>query len=157
MTECNTVACDPTSGACVPTPDPSKDDTLCVLTGDVCTVDKTCQNGQCSGGQPKDCSSLDTQCEVGLCDTTSGLCTPKHAPTGSVCTDGISECQVGTCNVKGECKPSSAPDGGTCNDHNACTGSDTCVGGVCVGGRGGRRLRRPTTARASRPAPPTGL
>jgi hypothetical protein len=133
LNECNTVACDPGSGKCVGTPDPKKDDLPCVLTGDLCAVDKTCAAGQCGGGTAKDCSAFDVGCQVGACDAATGFCGPEPAPVGAACTEGIPECHVGACDAKGFCTPSTAPDGISCNDHDACTASDKCMGGLCGG------------------------
>lgn len=133
LNECNTVACDPATGKCKGTPDPTKDNEPCVLTGDLCSVNRTCQNGQCAGGTPKDCSDLDSGCLLGECDASSGICGPVPAPIGTVCTDGIPECYVGACDEKATCQPSAGPNGSSCNDHNSCTGADTCLTGVCAG------------------------
>ena len=133
LSECNKMACDGATGMCVATPDPGKDDAPCVLTGDLCSVNKTCKAGICGGGKPKDCSKFNVGCEVGACDSGTGFCGPVTAPVGTVCTDGISECHVGACDAKGMCLSSSAPNGVPCNDHNACTKSDTCMSGACSG------------------------
>jgi hypothetical protein len=134
LNECNKTACDPGTGKCVGTPDPDKEDAPCLLTGDLCKVNKTCSNGVCGGGVPMDCSALDVGCEVGLCNPATGICGPTPAPVGTVCSEGVSECQVGACDDKGGCVPSAAQDGIACNDHNACTKADTCKAGVCSGG-----------------------
>jgi hypothetical protein len=133
LAECNTVGCDPATGKCVGIADPKKDDAPCVLTGDFCTTNKTCKAGQCGGGTPKDCSALDSGCQIGACDPNNGICVPKPAPVGTVCTEGLQECDVGTCDIKGTCAPSPAPSGVACNDHNACTTGDTCNAGACGG------------------------
>jgi hypothetical protein len=132
--ECNSVACDPATGKCAATPDASKDDAPCSLSGDPCNINKTCMAGLCGGGTPKDCSTFNVGCQIGLCDDTTGNCNPAPAPVGTACSDGIAECHVGTCDAKGGCSPSSAPDGTACNDHNACTKADTCMAGACAGG-----------------------
>ena len=133
MNECNTVKCDPNTGKCVGKPDPDKDDTPCVLTGDLCSTNKTCKAGQCGGGKPKDCSALNVQCEVGECDPSNGVCVAAPAPMGAVCTEGVPECNVGKCDPTGQCVPSEAPNGVACNDHNACTQADKCSSGACAG------------------------
>jgi len=132
--ECNNVACDPATGQCVGTPDPVKDNSPCVLTGDLCKVDKTCLSGQCVGGTPMDCSAYTVECEVGVCDAATGICGPTPAPAGTSCKDGISQCQVGECNAQGGCKSTVAPNGTVCNDHDSCTAGDACVGGDCSSG-----------------------
>ncbi len=133
LSECNKVACDSSTGECTGTPDPTQDGTPCALTGDLCSVDKACSSGQCMGGTPLDCSGLTAQCQVGTCDSTTGLCGTASAPVGTVCIQGVQECQVGACNTMGTCAPSTAPDGTACNDHAACTQTDTCTAGACAG------------------------
>ena len=56
-----------------------------------------------------------------------GICIPN-------CT-AIDQCHVaGTCDPATQsCTNPAAADGTTCNDNNACTQTDTCQGGVCVG------------------------
>lgn len=134
LAECNTVECDPATGDCAATPDPVKDNAPCVLTGDLCKVDKNCQSGQCVGGADKDCSGFDIECEIGMCDPATGICGPVLGPIGATCTGGVGPCEVGVCNANGECKSKAGPDGTACNDHDACTGADQCVAGVCTDG-----------------------
>ncbi|MEO7331406.1 MAG: choice-of-anchor J domain-containing protein [Minicystis sp.] len=133
LNECNKVACDPATGACKGTADPDKQDSPCVLTGDVCTANKTCNAGQCGGGAPKDCSALNVGCQVGVCDPANGICGPTNASVGTSCVEGIAECHVGACDDKGLCHASAGPDGVACNDHNACTKADLCAAGACTG------------------------
>ncbi len=133
LSECNTVTCDPGTGECKGTPDSTLDGTACVLTGDLCNVDKACMSGQCVGGTPVDCSALDVACQVGVCDGTTGLCGSAPAPAGAACAQGIQACQVGACDGKGGCTASVAPSGSACNDRDACTSADTCSAGVCGG------------------------
>jgi len=132
LNECNKVACDPATGKCMGVPDPAKEDAPCVLTGDLCSTNKTCKAGKCGGGTPKDCSALNVQCQVGECDPMTGICGPAQAPTGTPCTEGVPECNVGACD-EGLCIPSSSANGVACNDHNACTKADTCKAGACAG------------------------
>jgi Immune inhibitor A peptidase M6/Putative Ig domain len=133
LNECNTVSCDSTTGKCTGTPDPNKDDSPCVLSGDLCSVDKTCLAGVCGGGKPMDCSALDVGCQAGACDEATGFCGPVNAAIGTACSQGVPVCYVGACDVKGNCVPSQGPDGATCNDHDSCTQGDTCAAGVCAG------------------------
>ena len=133
MNECNTVVCNPATGKCAAAPDLTKNDAPCVLTGELCSANRTCTAGQCGGGTAKDCSAFNVGCQVGVCDTVDGFCGPTPAPVGTSCTQGIPECHVGACDMKGTCLPSSAPDGIACNDHNACTKADTCMTGACAG------------------------
>ncbi|MBK9263630.1 MAG: immune inhibitor A [Polyangiaceae bacterium] len=134
LTECNAVSCEPATGKCVGNPDANKDNAPCVLTGDLCKVNKVCQAGQCVGGTPKDCSALDFGCRSGTCDSTSGLCVTSPAPVGTLCTEGITECHVGACAEGGVCAASVAPDNSPCNDYDSCTEGDTCSAGTCLAG-----------------------
>jgi hypothetical protein len=69
-----------------------------------CTQTDACQAGVCVGGNVKVCSAID-QCHVaGTCAPATGLCS----------------------------NPNKA-DGTTCNDSNACTQTDACQAGACVG------------------------
>ncbi len=133
LSECNMVACDPTTGACTGTPDSSQDGKPCVQSGDLCNVNKACSAGQCVGGTPTDCSMLDMHCQVGVCDSTTGSCVAMQQPVGTDCSEGLPDCQVGACDMRGTCVTSSAPDGTACNDHDPCTSADTCSGGACGG------------------------
>jgi len=132
LSECNSVTCDPNTGKCVGVPDPSKDNVPCVLTGDLCRVNKSCQAGECTGGEPKDCSGLDVGCVLGECNPDNGLCGTVAAPVGTPCIPGTAECVIGACDNKRECKASSAPDGSSCNDFNSCTKGDKCMSGTCI-------------------------
>src|SRR5262249_24085061 len=118
LAECNEVGCNPATGKCDAKADPQKDDLRCVLTGDLCRVNKTCKTGQCGGGAPKDCSVFTVGCQVGVCDGANGLCNPAKAPVGTACSEGIPLCHVGACDTKGMCASSPAPNGVACNDHN---------------------------------------
>lgn len=133
LNECNKVSCNPATGKCEGVPDPTKDDAPCVLTGDLCSTEKTCKAGQCGGGKPKNCSALNVECEIGECNPANGVCQQVPAPMGTACTEGVPECNVGKCDPTGQCVPSSAPDGVACNDSNACTQADKCKSSVCSG------------------------
>jgi hypothetical protein len=134
LAECNSVECDPATGTCLGTPDPTKDFLPCVLTGDPCQVDKTCLSGSCEGGVPKDCSALDVACEIGACDPPTGICVAELAPAGASCGNGVTECQEGFCDGNGICKAEPSAMGLACNDHDACTTTEGCSLGTCDGG-----------------------
>ena len=72
--------------------------------GNACTKTDTCQFGTCSAGAAVTCSAQDQCHDAGSCDTSTGKCSNPSK------TDGV-----------------------TCDDSNACTKSDTCVGGICTG------------------------
>src|SRR5207247_7101915 len=72
--------------------------------GYACTQSGTCQCGSCAGSKPVPSTASD-QCDV--------------AATSDPAT--------------GQCANPAAANGSACNDGNACTQSDTCQGGSCVG------------------------
>lgn len=127
--------------------------------GNACTVGDTCSAGACTG-TPLVCEAppgnvcisgtqLKAYDQVGAC--TGGLCTY----TSQIITCGSGGCVNGACvtdpcaNVTcnsppsgcfaspGTCQNGSCTypyaDGASCNDSNACTSSDSCQTGVCVG------------------------
>ena len=132
--ECNVMACNPTTGGCEPAaPDAAKNGNKCLLTGDLCMVGRTCTDGQCLGGTPKDCSAMTVGCTAGTCNPLSGGCEPKPVPTGGECFDGITACHVGVCDASATCVSMALADGTACNDYSSCTSADTCSAGMCVG------------------------
>jgi hypothetical protein len=134
------------------------DDTPC-NSGDLCLVDEVCNAGECLGGGPKDCTMLDSDCSVGMCNPDDGACVPEALNEGgpcmdddlctsdTVCTAGScgggmqidcagfdDDCNLGVCDPNtGECGQEPANEGEVCNDANACTYDDVCGGGVCAG------------------------
>jgi hypothetical protein len=119
-----------------------------------------CSNPAKSDGSPCDDSNACTQtdtCQAGLCVGTNPV----------ICTDLV-QCHVaGTCDpATGVCSHPAALDGTPCNDGNACTTSDACVAGLCVGGlppncNDGNVCTidscTPLTGCVHSPAPPVGL
>ncbi|UCE58164.1 MAG: DNRLRE domain-containing protein [Phycisphaerales bacterium] len=81
-------------------------DDLDCADGDPCNGDETCNTGTglCELGTPVNCSGLDDQCNVGVCNAITGVCEAQ-----------------------------SANEGGGCSDSLTCTISDVCSDGVCVG------------------------
>lgn len=130
--DCQVAVCNPDTGMCEPETDPTKDGDDCLF-GDLCMVNKTCSNGQCVGGDPKDCSQLNVGCTVGVCDQTNGACVGQNVPTGGMCFDGVDDCNTGTCDMNGTCVLTPVMDGSSCNDFNSCTNGDLCTTGVCGG------------------------
>jgi len=96
--ECYSSICNPSNGMCEPKADPMKDGTPCVDGTDPCTVNKTCSNGMCAGGSPKDCSGLTIGCNIGVCDMMTGMCVGQAVMQGQMC-DDLDGCTLGeTCN-----------------------------------------------------------
>lgn len=126
--------------------------------GDYCTVGDICAGGVC-GGLPRDCSSAGDACNQGVCDSGAGACVALPVANGTPCDDDnactqLDSCVGGTCvgddpiecppssqcHAAGACDPETGvcsnpplPDGTPCHDANACTQSDTCQSGNCIG------------------------
>jgi hypothetical protein len=155
--QCHVVGlCNPADGSCVYSP---KLDGAACDDGDACTVSDSCQAGVCIGAGPVACVAADQCHEAGVCDPQSGACSSPPKADGSSCDDENlctqnDSCQEGTCTgssgVKcavpdqchepGQCDPSSGEcvfaakaDGVACDDGDACTRTDQCIGGACVG------------------------
>jgi len=120
---------------------------------DVCSIDDICVQGACKG-TPKDCADNDP-CTSDPCLPGSGcdhvpasgmtcddgsFCTKPDICQAGTCTAGVSidcsdgnDCTTDTCDPLAGCKHANL-DGVSCQDGNSCTATDTCVGGVCIGG-----------------------
>ena len=152
----NAGTCDPGTGACT---NPAKPDKTACNDGNACTQSDACEGGTCVGADPVLCTASD-QCHVaGTCDPGTGACSNPGKPDGTACSDGNActqsdACESGTCvgadpvlctasdqcHVAGTCDPGTGacsnpagPDGTGCSDGNACTQSDSCKAGACVG------------------------
>jgi subtilisin family serine protease len=138
---------------------PAKPDGLPCDDGDACTQFDGCQSGACVGGAPVSCPALDSCHLPGTCDPVKGTCSAIQKPDGAPCDDGDpcttgEVCQAGVCltgspvscaaldpcHVPGTCDPAqggcsnpASPDGAPCDDGDACTQTDACQAGVCVG------------------------
>jgi hypothetical protein len=121
-----------------------------------CTLGETCGGGRCGGGRSIVCSP--DACHLpGACDPAIG-CVYPNRPDGTLCEDGDlctfdDACSSGscvgtrllcdpptTCYVAGTCDAASGtcayttlPDGAGCNDGSACTRTDECTNGQCIG------------------------
>jgi hypothetical protein len=157
--QCHKVGtCDPTSGTC--SNPVQTDGTLC-NDAKVCTTGDKCTAGVCGGGalscadtlgcsvdscvEPTGCShdlskcscTKDGDCNTDrcvtgrTCDTSAGKCT---AGTPVDCSALSDACSTGTCNATtGACTAVPVTDGTTCDDKDACTRTDACTAGKCVG------------------------
>ena len=148
--------CDPATGVC--DDPPAADGTACD-DGNACTQTDACIAGKCEGWNPKVCTAWN-QCHLpGKCDPATGSCGGAAFEDGTACDDGDActvgdTCQSGTCTggtavacgaastpchvsvcdpAMGGCTQIPAPDGEACDDGNACTLTDTCQSGACVG------------------------
>ena len=119
-----------------------------------------CTSGTCSV-TPKDCTALNTQCKVGVCDPTQMVgapCATSNTMNGTSCTladkcvlttacsggdcvgtkkvcDAPAPCHATTCNsTTGECDDSFLPAGTACFQNGACRQNAACdANGNCVG------------------------
>jgi len=152
---CTDGACDEGMDACVAVP--KTDGTSCD-DGDACTIGDTCQVGSCTAGAPMVCTAQDQCHDAGVCNPATGVCSNPAKANGASCNDGNActtadtcqagscaggaavvcpapdQCHVGICDPSsGVCSVSPKADGATCNDGNACTRTDSCSTGACVG------------------------
>ncbi|MFO0761033.1 MAG: hypothetical protein U0359_31435 [Byssovorax sp.] len=148
--------CDPATGACS---NPVKPNGAACNDGNACTQTDTCQNGVCVGANPVACAAMDQCHDAGVCNPATGVCSNPNKANGAACNDGNActqndTCQNGVCvgqnpvacaaadacHDAGVCNPATGvcsspvkPNGTACNDGNACTQTDTCQNGACVG------------------------
>ncbi len=86
-----------------------------------CNGIEKCQVGVCQSGTAVDCSGLNDQCNVGVCNEATDSCIAQPANEGLACNDGLF-CNVGETCKSGICTGGSAY---ICNDNNVCT-TDNC-------------------------------
>ena len=146
-------ACDPNFGICT---NPVRPNGSACATGNLCIQNSTCTNGTCNG-TPVTCAPIDQCHTAGACDPTTGICAQQAKPNGSTCNDGNActtsdSCQSGACvgtpvtcaasdqchsaacnPMTGACVQTALTNGTSCNDGNACTQTDSCQSGTCVG------------------------
>jgi hypothetical protein len=100
--QCNIASCDPAgapNNCAILTPRPNG--TAC-SDNNRCTNSDSCQSGVCTG-TPVNCTSLDTTCSLGVCNTANGTCTAVPRNEGSACNDGLA-CTTGDACVNGTCR-----------------------------------------------------
>ncbi|MBI5609035.1 MAG: hypothetical protein HY902_09155 [Deltaproteobacteria bacterium] len=116
-----------------------------------CTTSDTCGGGACIGGAAPNCDD-NNPCTTDSCDTSTGCkkvnntaaCNDNNAcTTGDLCNGGTcvggaapncddnNPCTTDSCDTATGCKK--VNNTATCNDGSACTTSDTCNAGACVG------------------------
>ncbi len=124
---CQTGVCDEATNSCLG--DPVADGTACD-DGNFCTVNTQCVAGQCSEGQPRDCSDAGDQCNVGVCDEVAGECVPDPVADGTGCDDG-QYCTVNNLCIAGSCTSGTPRDcsglGDQCNDGYCSESAESCL------------------------------
>ncbi len=120
-TTCSVGVCNPVTGNCA---------TLDINEGGACSDGNLCTSGDvCVGGDCRgvaiDCSPLDDDCNVGVCNQDSGSCEPEAVNAGEPCDDGVF-CTIGERCVDGNCVDGQP---NPCEDFIDCT-IDSCDGKV---------------------------
>lgn len=153
---CSEGVCDEKEGGCRARFLP--DDTACD-DGLFCTEDSVCLEGVCQT-TPRDCSSADDQCNIGVCDEATDACVPQPVSDGTMCDDGAfcttgdvctsgtcggsardcsgesDQCTVGICDESaGACVAQPVVDDTPCDDNLYCTTGEVCTAGACGGGQ----------------------
>ena len=139
-TACRKNLCNPKDGKCqqiaVNAGKPCDD-------GNSCTPNEACQSGLCSAAvntcecaKDADCKAKEdgNLCNGSLfCDLKTYKCAVNPATVIACDTQDDPQCAQDLCNpLNGKCEPVTlALDASPCNDGNACTKSETCLGGVC--------------------------
>src|SRR5439155_1172277 len=124
-----------------------------------CTRSDACALGACVGTDPVVCTASDQCHSAGTCNPATGTCSNPAKPDrarvdeGNSCTHSDAcragacvgtnpvvctasdQCHTaGTCNpATGTCSNPTRPECSGCNDGNACTRTDACRAGACVG------------------------
>ncbi len=147
---CTIDACLPASG-CV---SPWAADGLPCSDGDACTLGDACKAGKCTGPLSVTCEKP-SNCQVAVCQSSSGACATVPAIQGQACDDSNActqgeSCQAGSCTgilvgcddgnpcTDDSCAPSTGCqhsfNTSSCSDGSACTQVDTCLLGQCLAG-----------------------
>ena len=98
------------------------DDRRCLF-----TQTDTCQAGACMGGNPVICTALDQCHDVGVCNTTTGVCSNPEKADGTACNDN-DKCTNDDVCTNGVCDGTTEPDETPCGGQT----SEVCCGGACV-------------------------
>ena len=133
--------------------------TSCPAGANACDQTYSCQAAACVGSNPVTCTAQDQCHGVGTCNTATGTCSNPALTNGTACNDGnectqVDSCSSGVCTgsspvvctaedqchsvgvcapATGVCSNPALSNGTACNDGNACTLSDSCQSGSCVG------------------------
>ena len=145
---CLVTSCAPLTGTCG---FDEVDDGIWCDDDDACTIGDACDDGACVAGPPLNCND-GNPCTDDSCDPADGC---LHSANAAPCTDGDT-CTLGDLCAEGVCVAGVAADcddgnpctddacdpgigcvhqanSDPCDDSNACTLTDLCAGGLCVG------------------------
>ncbi len=97
-------ACNTTTGACDPLPDPPAG-TFCERDGDLCTVDACNGSGKCVQVDVVVCAGSDSVCDGGeVCNSATGMCDSlPETPSGTTCDLDDNACTIDRCDGQGAC------------------------------------------------------
>ena len=99
----------------------------------LCTMDDICWNGMCLG-TPRNCSSYDGQCALGVCDVTTGACRGAAIKQMESCNDGV-YCTTGDQCLNGICVPGTV---NPCQNEATCSEGNNDFECACVSGYTGK-------------------
>jgi hypothetical protein len=149
--------CDPMTGCIEPR---NKDNGSPCSDNDLCSRSDSCKDGVCMGNDPVICPSHDDCLSDSTCNPDTGVCSDQvPVDNGSPCSDNdlcsrsdsckdgvctgsdFITCPDSPCHIPGTCQPETGvcsdpepvTDDTPCDDNNACTETDVCKAGFCVG------------------------
>ena len=99
--ECVSYYCDPFDGIVYPIYEDYS--TFCELDDDLCTIDHCDGAGSCVYLDDVDCSALDNQCQVGVCDPSDGGCYPDYYDYSTSCNNDLYCDGPDHCDGSGNC------------------------------------------------------
>jgi hypothetical protein len=112
--QCNDGVCNEVSNQCERQP---INEGLPCNDGLFCTDGEVCTNGTCGGGTAHDCSYLNSQCTLGICNESLDTCQAQPINQNQPCDDGLC-CIVGEICSAGVCGSGTARN---CSDGLSCT------------------------------------
>jgi hypothetical protein len=96
--------------------------------GNACTQSDACQLGVCTGSNSVVCAAPDQCHTAGSCDPLTGVCTNPAKPNGTACDDGHACTQSDSCQA-GACVGTTVAAGTVCRaSTGACDAAETCNG-----------------------------
>ncbi|HPY14867.1 MAG TPA: C25 family cysteine peptidase [bacterium] len=116
--------CDEKTKSCAAQASP--DGFYCGTIDDPCFEGMRCNEGKCVQSGPKDCSSFDSPCSKGVCNSSNGLCELVAENEGGVCEDGLF-CTINEKCIKGVCagEDIDLPEPGSCSKVECDNGSES--------------------------------
>ena len=103
--QCQIGICNPQDGQCYPDYTDHPLSTQCEADDNLCTVDHCNGSGNCILKNNVDCSNLNGQCQIGICNPQDGQCYPDYSnyPLSYPCQADQSLCTIDHCDGGGSC------------------------------------------------------